>query len=123
MKFAIFAALIAITLPAPAFAADWVLTSENVSGTKFYIDRQSIRTMPNGYKRAWVRSNHKIADKSERKSSMSYWEFDCIERRDRVLSLILYSGDQAKNSNEVKDWDYVTPDTARDKLFKFLCQK
>lgn len=54
MKFAVFAALMAIAMPAPALAADWVLVTENTVGDKFYIERQSIRTTSNYYKRVWM---------------------------------------------------------------------
>jgi hypothetical protein len=55
MKFAVSASLLVTALSAPALASDWVLVAESVRDSKYYIDRQSIRTMPNGYKRAWER--------------------------------------------------------------------
>ena len=79
MKFAVLVALMAITLPVPAFAADWVLISNDELWGKVYIDRQSVRTMPNGYKRAWRKRDLAKVDEYGTIQSKVYDEYDCIQ--------------------------------------------
>jgi len=50
------AALIATTLSSTAVADDWVFIGANADGDKYYINRDSIRMMQNGYKRAWIQN-------------------------------------------------------------------
>lgn len=51
---ALTAALIASTASTAAIGANWVIVAESNSGDVFTVDSTSIRTMPNGYKRAWI---------------------------------------------------------------------
>jgi hypothetical protein len=124
MKFTVLTALMAIALPAPAFASDWVSTSSPISGDKYYIDRQSIRTMPNSYKRAWSRSDLAKADKDGDTRYTTYYEYDCIEKRYRLLSYITSKGGQVTNTgSKVSQWEYVAPDTIAEDFFQFICRK
>ena len=122
MKFAVLTALVAITLPVPAFAADWVLVGDSVSGSKLYVDLQSIRTMPNGYKRAWSRTDLKIPDKDGDNIYTGYREFDCVEKRARPLSIIFRKGEQVTyTNNAVGEWSYFSPDSMFEGLQNFVC--
>lgn len=124
MKFTVFAALVAIALPAPALAAEWVLVEANISGDRFYIDLQSIRTMPNGYKRMWIRNDFAKPDKDGETSLKYYREYDCIEKRNRFLSIRAFSGEQVTStSSAVSEWEYVSPDSVQEGLFMFVCRK
>ena len=124
MKFAVLTTLIAIALPAPALAADWVLVGANVSGTEVYVDLQSIRTMPNGYKRAWRRFDLKIPDKDGDDVYTAYQEFDCVEKRARPLSKIFRNGEQVTyTQNAVGEWSYASPDSVAESLLIFVCRK
>jgi hypothetical protein len=122
MKFAVFAVLVAIALPAPAFTADWVLVSTAATGDKYYIDRQSVRTMPNGYKRAWEQVIYAQPDKYGDTDSVEFREYDCIDDRSRILSSRFY-----KNSvntailDKTSGWRNVAPETIAEKPFKFVC--
>jgi hypothetical protein len=44
----------ALALPEPALAADWVLVLTSKHGDKSYIDRSSMRTPAVGVRRVWV---------------------------------------------------------------------
>jgi hypothetical protein len=125
MKFAVLAALMAIAMPAPALAADWVLVDVgSADGTKFYIDRLSMRTMPNGYKRAWNKRDFSKADKDGDTGVKGYDEYDCIEKRSRNISFTFFKGKQpTTTSNEVSKWDYVMPDSTAESLLIFVCRK
>ena len=124
MKFAIFAALMAIAMPAPAVAADWVFIGDSVSEKEIYVDLQSIRTMPNGYKRAWNKIDFTKAHKDGYTSVKGYVEYDCIEKRRRSISLIFFKGKQASTtSNEVGEWNYSAPESISESLLEFVCRK
>ena len=124
MKLAVLTTLIAIALPVPAFAADWVLISNDELWGKVYIDRQSIRTMPNGYKRAWRKRDLTKVDDYGTIQSKVYDEYDCIQTRDRTLNMIIYKENGTLNTyNKISDWNYVAPETKGETLLKFVCRK
>jgi hypothetical protein len=124
MKLAVLIAVVVISLPAPALAADWVLVSTAVDGDKYYIDRQSIRTVPNGYKRAWERDNYAEANEFGATSAKLYWEYDCIEKRRRNMSVIIFKdAELITNRNKVDDWSYVSPESVEEGLLHFVCRK
>ena len=125
-KLAVLTTLIAIALPAPAFASDWVLAGNSVDGVHHYIDRQSLRTMPNGYRRVWHKIDVTKADKSVGFSAKLYEEHDCIEKRMRNLAASItsfYSPQNNASSNKVGEWNYVPPDSTAEALLKFICRK
>ena len=128
MKFAVFTALVAATLAAPVLAADWVFIAESVGiKDKFYIDRQSIRLMPNGYKRAWERNDYNTPNEFGDTSSKIYHEYDCNQGRRRMLHSNFYKGEEVTtSSNPVgsnAEWIYNAPDSVADYFLKFVCRK
>ena len=128
MKFAVFTALVAATLAAPVLAADWVFITESASNKdKYYIDRQSIRLMPNGYKRAWVRNDYNKPSEFGDTSSKLYYEYDCNQGRRRILSASFYKGEEvttsAKPVGSNAEWSYILPDSVSESLFEFVCRK
>jgi len=124
MKLAVLTALVATALSAPALAADWMLVGENINESRFYIDRQSIRTMPNGYKRAWYKRESEIPNKFGNTWPKSYNEYNCIQRRDRNLSLITFNDESIKNTrNEITEWNYAPPGSGIEALLQLVCGK
>lgn len=127
MKFVVLSAGVALALPAPALAADWVFLVENLSDVKYYIDRQSMRLMPNGYKRAWIRSDYAKADKFGNTSSKFLDEYDCNQGRQRMLTSIYYKGEEVTVSGNTvgltAEWQYPSPDSIGETLFNFVCRK
>jgi hypothetical protein len=124
MKFAVFAALIGVSLPAPALAADWVLLDKGVDGDKLYIDRQSIRAMPNGYKRAWLQFILSEANEDGNTKFKTYTEYNCIEKQSRNLSIIFYKGEDVTfNGSRVGNWTYVAPESLEESLLQFVCRR
>ncbi len=122
MKFAVFASLMATALSAPAFASDWVLVAESVRDSKYYIDRQSIRTMPNGYKRAWERHNYDKPTKYGDTSSRHFIEYDCSGGRYRFLSGTYFKGEEVTTMDStIREWNYVAPDTIAEGSLNFVC--
>ena len=123
MKFAVLAALVAITLPAPAFAADWVLVSETLSGTKNFIDRSSIRAMPNGHKRAWGRKYFSKPVNSEGVNGhILLEEFDCGGERHRIMDMTtLRDGQVVDMWQPPLEWSYIAPDSSGEADLNFVC--
>ena len=123
-KIAQIVALMAIALPAPALAADWVWVSDSANGDKYFVDRQSVRTMPNGYKRAWIRSSYSKPDPDGTTGSRYFKELDCTEGRDRNLQSTFFKGEKnwGTDYNPTK-WAYIEPETNGEAMFKFICRK
>ena len=116
------AALIATTLSSAAVAADWVLVTASTDGTLGYVDRESIRTMPNGYKRAWMRIVYAEPIDYGITSAEVFKEFDCRERRSRYLQSIFLKGKEVTTTvNRPSDWDYHRPDSAAEGLLEYVC--
>lgn len=116
------AAFFAATLPVAAFAADWVFVAENLSGNTFYIDRETIRTMPNGYKRAWVRSYFSKPTDYGDTGYRSLSEFDCREGRYREMQITWFKGeDVSTQENTPREWRYAAPETAGESSLNFVC--
>ena len=121
-KISLTAALLAATLSTAAMAADWVLAAENESGDQYYVDRESIRTMPSGYKRAWVRSYWSESSQTGATGYRSFEEFDCREGRSRRLQTTMLEGnDPVRIDNEMTSWRYEAPDTASEGVLNYVC--
>ena len=127
MKLAVLGALIVIALPAPALAADWVLVTESLDGDKYFIDRQSIRTMSNGKRRAWERAEYALKDKFGDTLSIIYYEFNCIENSRRLLTSNHYNGEEVTASSNALgsngEWRFLPPGSVGEDLINFVCRK
>jgi len=115
------AALIATTLSSAAVAANWVLVIDSGGGTVF-VDRESIRTQPNGYKRAWTRYVYAEPIENVVTSAEIFKEFDCRERRSRSIQNILLKGDSIFDQfRSTEDWIYERPDSNGEVLLEYVC--
>jgi len=123
MKLAVFAALLAIALPAPAFAADWVLVGQGAaSNAKSYIDRQSIRTTPNGYKRAWMKTIHAQPTNLGVSVSRILKECDCSGGRFRYLQQTYLRDEEIITTvNTTSEWYFVEPEAVDEATLNFVC--
>jgi hypothetical protein len=121
-NFALIGTLVVLALPAPVLAADWVLVGEYTQFGQYYIDRQSIRMMPNGYKRAWEQIIYAQPDKFRDTSSKGFIEYDCNSGRTRSLALRFFKGNEVTTILDTpRDWKYVTPESFGEKPFNFVC--
>ena len=123
MKFAVLTALVAATLSAPVLAADWVLVGQGAaSNAKFYIDRQSIRTMPNGYKRAWMRTIFPQPTNLGWSVFRVLKECDCSGGRFRYLQQTYLRGEEIITTvNTVSEWSFVEPEAVDEATLNFVC--
>lgn len=120
-KISLTAALVATTLSTAAMAADWVKVGRGIDSDD-YIDRESIRTMPNGNKRAWVLSVYFNPTKFGDTSVRALEEYDCREGRNRTLQAIYYRGGNVIARDETTTvWHYAPPETVMDANLNYVC--
>ena len=119
---ALTAAVIATTLSTAAVASDWVLVTATANWDAFFIDRESIRTQPNGYKRAWERNIYAEPENMGMTSAEVLKEYDCRERRSRTIHRIYLKGeDVTTNGPGTQGWKYVRPDSIGELLLEYVC--
>lgn len=115
------AALAAATLSTAALAADWVLMYEDEEAD-LYVDRKSIRTTPNGYKRAWLRYIYAEPENTGITSAKLFAEVDCREGRSRWLQASAYKGtENFQTMSEPTEWRYLIPDSVEENFFNYVC--
>ena len=117
------AALMASALPAPALAADWVFVGVGAGNyNQFYIDRGSIRTMPNGYKRAWKRTIMGLPDENGDTSSLLFEEYDCNGGRSRIIHLTYFKDEKVTvNGAASGKWSFIAPESNGESFLNFVC--
>jgi hypothetical protein len=104
-----------------AIAADWVLVDEDTEGT-LYIDRDSVRTTNNGYKRAWDRYDFREPDTDGDTGRKALNEYDCREGRFRTLQFSWLSGEEVTSTNNYPDeWSDVEPGTFGETMLNYVC--
>jgi hypothetical protein len=119
---ALTAALIAATVSTAAIAADWVWVTESTNGNRGYVDRESIRTMPNGYKRAWVRTYLSKPDRDGDTGYRALNEYDCSERRMRGLQTTWFKDEVVtRTHNKPNEWLYVAPESTGETQLNYVC--
>ena len=116
------AALIATTLSSAAVASDWVYVVTTHEGDAFYINRDSIRTQSNGYKRAWLQIIYgKPTDFGDTYAEVLE-EYDCNERRRRPIYRIDFNGvDGTTKYPRTRQWYYARPDNTGELLLEYVC--
>lgn len=114
-------ALTAVSLSTSAVAEDWVLVGKNNSGTLFSIDRDSIETQPNGYKRAWDRG-HLPTPVGGITGWRAYAEYDCREGRMRTLQVTYLAGDAVSEIvSTPQPWSFAAPGSSENSVLKYVC--
>lgn len=117
-------ALIAACLSGSAIAEDWVKVAVNESSNEFFIDRDTIRTLPNGYKRAWGRGVYAKPSAGGNIGHIVYEEYECREgsKRTLQLSFLKPGGDREYvNLSNPQPWRYVEPGSIPEIVFNFVC--
>lgn len=120
---------LSLALATPAFASEWwVVTSsnpENVAKADAMLtimDRESIQTVSPKTKRAWSRVFYN-RPAPEVASVTVLEEFDCDERKSRVLSFATFDrqGRTQDNINQPTGWQFVPPDSNGSYQLNFAC--
>lgn len=116
------ASLIAASLSTAALAEYWLPVTSSRSGDFIFIDRDTMRTQSDGYKRAWVMVVMAKPNASGDTHSKTYHEFDCRERRERYLQLTFFKGSTVSSSfTPPGDWIYTSPGSVADGTLHFAC--
>ena len=122
MKLAVFVAIMAIALPAPAFASDWVLVHSSEKNNRLYFHRQSIRTMPNGHKQAWAWLYLSKPTSQSLTRARGLFEFDCSGARHRILQEEPFNGrERLPGTSGPRGWNYIAPGTRFEKFLNYVC--
>lgn len=115
------------------YGADWVSYGEIPSG-ELFLDVESITQPSNNIVRVWTKQvlnkkgiNDTVRGMGEEfreiSQILSYVEYDCAERKMRIISSISYSKkNQVLDSMENFDWIFLPPDSVSGKLFIDLCK-
>lgn len=85
---------------ATATSPAWVLVNSNGGGWDQYVDRRSIRMMPNGYKLAWVRQDFGRPNRHGDTSKSNLTEFDCATGRFRHLEQVYYQEEEVTTQDD-----------------------
>lgn len=115
------AVLVAATAPTAAIAEDWVKVGDG-GNTIVLVDRDSMRTQSNGFKRAWQQSYVGKPGPSGANGWKSYDEYDCREGRVRSLQTTFLKGDTVLHTITTPgQWTYTPPGTIAVSVFNFVC--
>ncbi len=128
MKKTLFALLLSIS---SLVYANWTLIDMDTEGTVlFYIDKSTIQK--NGqYLRVWEKIEYSeksdMAIKSNVRSTRTYVEIDCREKKARVLSFTSFTSpnliNQKNSSNQTQEWEFIAPKTIFDSVLIQVCKK
>lgn len=121
---ALTAALIAATVSTAAIAADWVIVAESDAGDVFTVDSTSIRTMPNGYKRAWEMQFYAapLTGTGSPNRAVILSEYDCSDVKSRTIQSTYFKDDQALETNNAPTpWVYASPGSLHEAQLNYVC--
>ncbi|MBI3806300.1 MAG: hypothetical protein HY281_02115 [Nitrospirae bacterium] len=120
-----------LVLSSGPVSAGWVLTSgDDEAGLTVYVDPDSIRRKGNLVK-MWQLYDYKTVQTVAGDSLLSikrYNEFDCTDKRTRMLAYTWFSGNMASgkvvySTPDEQQWEPVGPRTINHTLWKVACSK
>ena len=105
--------------------AEWIKTTESISGAKFYIDFKQIRKS-NGYVYYWQLTDYSEPTSYGDLSSIIYVQGDCNIFRYAYLSATFHKksmgkGEYVKPFTPKFEWTYPTPDSTTNSVLKTVC--
>ena len=120
---------------AEGWGADWKFLGQDIKGSVLEIDVASISHQPNNIVRVLVkhtRSKESVTDWVKRfgeqykdfSYSVDLEEYDCTERKRRILNLTQYSSDGGVifSDNSPGEWRLIIPDSMADAAFEEVCK-
>lgn len=108
--------------------ADWIYLPVHADN-KWYLDSNSFRTMPSGYKRAVMRVDYSDSETAKTGiiGARILMEFDCNGGRSRYIQTYLDEGDLSPfrdvTSEETTKWFDNAPETVRQILSEIMCNE
>ncbi|WP_354145587.1 surface-adhesin E family protein [Altererythrobacter litoralis] len=114
-KISLTTALVVAALPSAALAEKWLPVGITANQDQFSVDFSSIRTMPSGHRRVWVKVDFGKPSDAGDTGYKTFSELDCREGRSRTLSAAFFANDTiTRKSNKPRDWQ----DVARGSVFE-----
>jgi hypothetical protein len=106
--------------------AEWVRLNESGTDTHF-VDPATVRVQGT-HVRMWKKIERATPDEDGTLSTRSYFEYDCHQRRFRLLTVSAYDGSDlggktVASSNTPSEWFFVPPDTSAEAALEFACKR
>lgn len=137
-KYTITLALLFVLFTLPAQAANWVWMGELSDSSQTYVETETIKKV-GGKVECWVTINYPKAKFVELTlgtnnktylSSVSFQEFDCMNRTVQVLELTHFSGSNRSGesvktvrANRGEGFSRVIPGSALEAMMMFVCKR
>lgn len=118
--------LVALCMSAlSAVAADWRFIEENGSRVRYYIDDSTI-TPDKSMRRVWMLLDNKTLDAYGNLSTRIFADFDCAQKRHRLLQIEgfkknMASGVMASSDVGSNEWRYISPGTVINEVLIEVC--
>jgi hypothetical protein len=110
-----------------AASAEWQLLSKQINGRDLYIDPDTVQKIGTK-RRAWILEN--FAEKEDEVlSTLSFVEFDCNEKKIRLLQQDWYTEERGSGKQITPEgltesaWKYPVPKTAIYYAMQGVCKK
>lgn len=119
------------------FSQDWVKVMVTTKGDTIYVNQKLVKKggtfgSEEEVVRVWTK---RVFKKFEIKASQKVYpnaivkkleEFDCINKKSREITSILYDGDgdviyNGENLEYAENWNFVVPDTVGEATLTFVC--
>lgn len=115
-----------MSLSSFAHAAEWVKVFENIRGTFFYMDPNTIEHHGR-LRRVWEMQSYRNASPEGMLSMKLHKEYDCMEEKGRFLNYVAYtgpklSGEMMGTVNTPSDWQSVNRNPAGKGVFRIVCE-
>ncbi len=113
-----------ILAPAPAWA-EWAKATEDADAVH-YLDPATV-SKDGHLRRVGTLQDLKKRGPQGEMSRRAQWEYDCAEKRGRLLSFSLHSGPMAtgetlRSGSTPRELNYITPGSTGEVLYKIACQ-
>jgi|LakMenE18May11ns_1017448.scaffolds.fasta_scaffold8888710_1 hypothetical protein len=113
----------------PFSLAQWTFLGETPRGDQHYLDLSTVQQVGQ-YKRAWVKTeysaNSEMAFRNGILSIREYYEYDCLEKKHRLLSLHAAKQSNLKEikfiDNKVGEWRFIAKKSVSDAELAIICK-
>ncbi len=106
--------------------ANWNLTFTSTDGDKFYIDYSTINRQ-NNIAKVWVRVDFGDGVEGSIRSTRSYNEYDCIQKKYRRLTTTYFKKPNLEQlvttENKPTEYSYIAPNTVASGIIEIVCKK
>ena len=117
--------LAALMVASASVWAEWVRWDESDNAVFYYDSKTIIRD--GNLRRVWRLDDFKQRNKDGELSFRALVEYDCTEKRRRILSRSTHSESMARGKilfspDGVSEWGYIPPGSISERLLKIVCR-